>query len=80
MFNPLVGDLSKLKDAELELKVLDLGKKYNAAMRLGMGSAAQQIVMTLDMYRSELNKRQRAAIETTMTKQNKDLDGLINID
>jgi hypothetical protein len=80
MFNPLVGDLTKLKDTELELKVLDLGKKYNSAMRLGMGGAAQQIAMTLDMYRYELNKRQRAAMETTLTKQNKDLDGLINID
>jgi hypothetical protein len=80
MFNPLIGDLSKLKDPELESKILDLSKKYNSAMRLGMSGASQQIIMTLDMYKYELNKRQRLAIESTMKKQNKDLTNLINID
>jgi hypothetical protein len=80
MFNPLVGDLSKLKDPELENKILELTKKYYSAMRLGMGGSAQQIIITLNMYKSELQKRQREAMETTIKKQDKDLDDLINID
>jgi hypothetical protein len=80
MFHPLLGDLSKLKDTDVEAKVLDLSKKYGIAMRLGQGSAAQQICIALDSYRSELMQRQQASIKSTMTKGNKDLDDLINVD
>ena len=80
MFHPLLGDLTKLKDTDVESKVLDLSKKYGIAMRLGQGSAAQQICIALDSYRAELMQRQAASIKSTMTKDNKDLDDLINVD
>ena len=80
MFHPLLGDLSKLKDADVEAKVMDLTRKYHIAMRLGQGSAAQQVCMALDSYREELMKRQQKSIKSTMTKDNKDLDDLINVD
>jgi hypothetical protein len=80
MFHPLLGDVSKIKDTELETKILDLGKKYHIALRLGQGSAAQQILLALGAYKEEQSKRQREALDATMTKKNKDLDNLINVD
>lgn len=80
MFHPLLGDLSKIKDPELETKILDLSKKYHIALRLGQGSAAQQILLALDAYKEEMSKRQRSALDATMTRKNKDLDNLINVD
>jgi hypothetical protein len=79
MYHPLLTDIRKLKDSDLEEKVLDLSKKYSIAMRLGQGSAAQQIIMILDTYKSELSDRQRKSLETA-GKKNKDLDNLINVD
>jgi hypothetical protein len=80
MFHPLLNDVSKIKDPELEAKILDLGKKYHIALRLGQGSVAQQILLALDSYKDEMSKRQRTALDSTMTKKNKDLDNLINVD
>ena len=80
MYHPLIGDLSKIKDADIEEKILDLSKKYSIAIRLGQGGPAHQIVMVLDAYKTELSERQRKALETTMSKKNKDLDDLINVD
>ena len=79
MFHPLVPSLKKIKDSELEEKILELSKKYHIAMRLGQGAAASQIVSILDSYKDELSARQRAALEA-MAKKNKDLDDLINVD
>ena len=80
MYHPILGDIKKMKDADLEDKILDLSKKYGIAMRLGQGSAGQQIVMILDAYKTELSERQRKSLETALTKKNKDLDNLINVD
>jgi hypothetical protein len=79
MYHPLLTDIRKLKDSDLEEKVIDLSKKYGIAMRLGQGAAAQQIIMILDAYKSELSDRQRKSLETA-GKKNKDLDNLINVD
>jgi hypothetical protein len=79
MFHPLLEDLSKIKDADLENKILDITKKYHIAIRLGQGSVAQQIIMVLDVYRAEQSKRQQLSMQSTMKKQNKDLDDLINV-
>lgn len=79
MFNPLLDDLTKFKDAELETKISDLTKKYGIAMRLGNGTAGQQIAMTLDAFKMETQRRQQEAAKRLAEKQNKDLDGLINV-
>jgi hypothetical protein len=81
MFNPLIENPSKLKDQDLENKILDLSRKYGIAMRLGQGGVAQQIVITLDAYRMEQQARQMEAMKTLQEKQKKQgLDDLINVE
>ncbi len=48
MFNPLLDDPRKLKDKDLEDKILNLTQKFHIAMRLGQGGLAQQIVLNLE--------------------------------
>jgi len=81
MFNPLIEDPSKLKDQDLENKILDLSRKYGIAMRLGQGGVAQQIILTLDAYRIEQQRRQIESMKTIQEKQKKQgLDDLINVE
>jgi hypothetical protein len=80
MYHPLLSDPSKLKDQDLENKILDLSRKYGIAARMGSGGVANQIIVALDMYRSEQSRRQMEQSRNTMTKQNKGLDDLINVD
>ena len=80
MFHPLLDDPSKLKDTELEAKITDLGQKYFMAARTGHGNICGQILTALDIYREEMFRRRAAIMEDLIKKQNKDMDGLINID
>jgi hypothetical protein len=81
MFNPLIENPSKLKDQDLENKILDLSRKYGIAMRLGQGGVAQQIIITLDAYRAEQQIRQIESMKTIQEKQKKQgLDDLINVE
>lgn len=79
MFNPLVEDLTRLKDTELDSRMTDLNKKYSIAMRMGNGSVGQQIAVVLEQLRDEIQRRQLEASKKLMSKQNKDLDDLINV-
>ena len=79
MYNPLLEDLTQLKDTELESKIADLNKKYMMALRLGNGMAAEQIVVILDAMKFEGQRRQAEAVKRLAQNQNKDLDKLINI-
>lgn len=81
MFHPLLENVSKLKDQELENKIMDLTSKYHIAMRLGQGGVAQQIVITLEAYRSEQQTRQAESIREMDKRQKKQgLPDLINVD
>jgi hypothetical protein len=81
MFHPLLENVSKLKDQELENKIMDLTSKYHIAMRLGQGGIAQQIVITLEAYRSEQQTRQAESIREMDKRQKKQgLPDLINVD
>ncbi len=81
MFNPLLPDLSKLKDADLEGKVLDLTQKYHAALRMGQGMLAQQVIITLEAHRYEQQRRQAESMKILQEKQKKQgLDDLINVE
>lgn len=81
MFHPLLDDPRKIKDADLENKILDLSKKYLIAARMGQGGVANQILMALDMYKAEQQNRQMAASQTVMKdRNNKGLDDLINVE
>jgi len=80
MFHPLISDLSKIKDQDLENKLTDLGAKYNMAASMGQGGVCNQILAVMEMYREELQNRQAASMKAAMKKQNKDLDDLINVE
>ncbi len=79
MYHPLLADPRNLKDQDLEDKILDLGRKYHIAARLGQGGACQQIVIALEMYKDEQKRRQVEAMQGLIKKQNKGLDDLINV-
>lgn len=74
--HPLVGDLSVLKDADIENKIQDLTRKYFMSNNFDL---QQQIGMVLSAYKEELANRQRLAYEKMMQTRNKDLDKLINV-
>lgn len=77
MFNPLLEDLTQIKDADLESKMSDLNKKYGIALRMGNGAVAHQIAVVIEAVRDESMRRQHEATKKLLAKQNKDLDGLI---
>jgi hypothetical protein len=79
MFNPLLEDLTQIKDADLENKMSDLNRKYNIALRMGNGAIAQQIAVVIEAVRDEGMRRQHEATKKLLAKQSKDLDGLINV-
>lgn len=79
MFNPLLEDFSQLKDQDLENRMAEINKKYNIALKTGNSGLVMQIVMVMDALREETSRRQAEATKKLMQKQNKDLDGLINV-
>jgi hypothetical protein len=74
--HPLVGDLSALKDAELDLKIQDLTKKYFQSINQDVRN---QIVNLLETYKEEASKRRAKALQSMMDNRDKGLDKLINI-
>jgi hypothetical protein len=79
MFNPLLPDLSKLKNEDIELKISELMKKYLIASQSGQGQVCQQIGVILDAYRQEQQFRYTQA-NKKLASQNKNLDDYINVD
>ncbi len=76
MFHPLIGDLSDLKDQEVENKLLELNKKYYAAARLGSQDLLTQLSTCITIYREELIKRHARKLKDA----DNDLGQLINVD
>jgi hypothetical protein len=74
--HPLVTNLDKLKDSELDNKINDLTRKYFITQNF---DAQRQIAMVLDSYKMELDKRKRVAYENMMQSRDKSLDKLINV-
>lgn len=74
--HPLAGDLSALKNNELETKISDLTRKYFITYNTDV---KQQIAQLLDTYREEQQKRQKEEYDKLMNNQDKGLDKLINI-
>jgi hypothetical protein len=79
MYHPLIDSPAKLKDQDLENKILDLSRKYGIAANMGQGGVCQQIIIMLDMLKTEQSRRQQQNMSSVMKKQNKDLDDLINV-
>ena len=76
MFHPLIGNLSDLKDQEVETKLLELNKKYYAAARLGSIDLLTQLSTVITIYREELAKRHAQKLK----QADGDLGQLINVD
>jgi hypothetical protein len=76
MFHPLEGDLSLLKDTEIEQKLIELNKKYYAAARMGSQDLLTQLSTFITIYRDELSNRYARKLKN----DDNDLDQLINVD
>jgi hypothetical protein len=76
MFHPLEGDLSLLKDTEIEQKLIELNKKYYAAARMGSRDLLTQLSTFITIYRDELSNRYARKLKN----DDNDLDQLINVD
>ena len=79
MFHPLLPDITALKDADIDTKISDLQKKYSIAARSGNGGLCNQILIALESYKYEQQRRYMTKTSIATKNQNKDLDGLINI-
>ena len=79
MFNPLLPDLSNLKNEDIDNKITELMQKYFFAARSGMGGVMQQIGVLLEAYKSEQSRRHSQATQK-FNSQNKNLDDFINVD
>lgn len=76
MFHPLENDLSQLKDADIEQKLIELNKKYYAAARLGSRDLLTQLSTFITIYREELSKRHAQKLK----QSDDDLGQLINVE
>lgn len=76
MFHPFEGDLTHLKDQEIENKLVELNKKYYAAARMGSRDLLTQLSTFITIYRDELSRRHSVKLKNG----NDDLDQLINVD
>lgn len=74
--HPLIGDISQIKDAELDQKISDLTKKYFMTHNPGVQA---QISAVLQAYKEEQQRRQQVAWEKMMNNRDKNLDKLINV-
>lgn len=77
MFHPLEGDLSQLKDSEVEDKLRELTQKYFAAQRLGSQDLLTQLNTFVTIYKDELSRRY---LKKSQGHLDNDLDQLINVD
>ena len=74
--HPLAEDFSKLKDAEIEHRIQDLGRKYWQAHNPGV---QYQISIFLEMYQEELRNRRAKTWKEQFQKRDKGLDDLIKV-
>lgn len=79
MIHPLLQDLKELKDLDLENKISDLTKKYSFAARSGNGGLCTQIMLIIDEFKSEQQRRLYEKSTVSVKNQDRDLDDLINV-
>ena len=79
MFNPLLPDLTLIKDQDLENTISDLTRKYYIAARSGNGMLSSQISVTLEQYKDEQRRRMMEKSRVSARNQDKDLDDLIKV-
>jgi hypothetical protein len=74
--HPLAEDFSQLKDAEIESRVSELGKKYWQSSNPALQN---QISMFLELYNEELRSRRAKVWQQQYQNRDKGLDKLINV-
>jgi hypothetical protein len=79
MFNPLLPELSSLKNEDIDNKINELMRKYTIAARSGQGIVCQQIIVILETYKAEQQKRHIAGSQKLLD-QGKNLDDFVNVD
>ncbi len=80
MNHPLTPNLTKLTDSELTKKINDLNQRLVwAHTNLSHGSAVGQILMMLDDYKAEQQRRNIEKNEKIYKDQGKDWDSLIDV-
>ena len=73
--HPLVNDLSEFTTTQLQEKIVSLQKKYLA---MNNAQVQNQIVLLIDTYNLEIERRQRSKDKKESNKDNNDLDKLIS--
>lgn len=73
--HPLINDLSKISDEELNKKFSDLSKRFNQAYRFGPQQVIPQLQMLMQDYQEEIKRRQAKAMQEMMEKMDKDKNG-----
>jgi uncharacterized protein YbjQ (UPF0145 family) len=74
--HPLSGDLSSLKDNEIESKIQDLTRKYFMTHN---SELQQQISNVLNDYKEEMTKRRQIALSKLMKSADKSIDNLVKV-
>ena len=74
--HPLSGDLSGLKDNEIESKIQDLTRKYFMTQN---SELQQQISNVLNDYKEEMAKRRQIALAKLMKSADKSIDNLVKV-
>lgn len=77
--HPLAPDLSGLDDAELQTKYSELSKRVMIAQRMGMGDAMMQLMMLMEDYTAEMQRRQEKMMEKLMQQTGKEFKDIIDI-
>jgi hypothetical protein len=80
MIHPFEGDLSQLKDSEVEDKLVELNRKYYQAYRLGKPELLTQLSTFVTIYKNEMSRRYAEKTKTSRGQMDGDLDQLINVD
>lgn len=80
MLHPFLNDFANLKDQDIDEKIIELTKKYQISLRLGNNLLSQQILVVLDEYKSERQRRYQTNQTVTIRGKEKSLSDLINID
>jgi hypothetical protein len=75
--HPLAGDMSVLKDSEVESKIQDLTNKYFQSRNMEVRT---QIAALLEDYNAEMSHRRQAQLKKMMDSRDKSLDKLIKVD
>lgn len=74
MFNPLVTGIKELSDDELLNKVNELNTKMRQASQAGMFGAINQMVVVLNEYQEEVNRRHQKSLEEGAEKYDELID------